>query len=191
MKNSAKMISVVLSALLSSQVVQAESDKRVRFGLDQAQEGKKIYRALAGEESFKTRALVLTFDKPKQASKEDIAEGRNTVEVPLRFLRQGTELNEKSRFFLDAVAVEFIRFNEKSDEDVKLKIVAHTDVAGPADYNQQRTEKYATTVKNYLLEKFSEKITGKDLVVSGAGETAPAYSPYMSENNRIELSFLN
>lgn len=77
----------------------------------------------------------------------------------------------------------------KTNEDIKLKIVGHTDSDGDDTSNLELSRKRALAVKNALVSKYD--VTEDRLEVDGKGESAPA-SPNESPegkaaNRRVEF----
>jgi len=77
-------------------------------------------------------------------------------------------------------------------EALSLKIVGHTDDVGSAAYNQQLSERRASSVADYLVDQFG--ITSDRLQVSGKGESSPLIEDTTvearAENRRVEMIFL-
>jgi outer membrane protein OmpA-like peptidoglycan-associated protein len=69
-----------------------------------------------------------------------------------------------------------------------LAVEGHTDSVGTDDYNQQLSEKRATSVRDYLVQ---QGIASDAIVASGFGKTSPVASNDTSEgraqNRRVEL----
>ncbi len=69
-------------------------------------------------------------------------------------------------------------------------IDGHTDSQGPAEYNQQLSERRATAVKNRLVEKFD--IPARRLTARGFGESKPVADNKTkegrSQNRRVEVA---
>ncbi|AEX24924.1 OmpA family protein [Vibrio sp. EJY3] len=72
----------------------------------------------------------------------------------------------------------------------KVRIVGHTDSAGPEAYNQRLSERRAQSVANYLEQQGVDRTR---LTVSGAGESSPVASNETAEgraqNRRVEVVF--
>ena len=72
----------------------------------------------------------------------------------------------------------------------KVRIVGHTDSAGPEVYNQRLSERRAQSVANYLEQQGVDR---SRLTVSGSGESNPVASNETAEgraqNRRVEVVF--
>ncbi|MBR9826032.1 MAG: OmpA family protein [Alphaproteobacteria bacterium] len=70
-----------------------------------------------------------------------------------------------------------------------VDIIGHTDSTGPADYNQQLSERRAMSVGGYLI---AQRVMRDRLYVAGMGERALLISPETSaydrqQNRRVEI----
>lgn len=78
----------------------------------------------------------------------------------------------------------------KNNPFVSAEIYGHADSTGPAEYNQNLSERRAAAVVNYLVQ---HGVKPEQLTAKGLGETAPAASNETSEgrqkNRRVELQF--
>ncbi len=81
-----------------------------------------------------------------------------------------------------------------SDElaGVTLTIVGHTDDRGSEAYNQRLSEQRASSVANYLRDKFA--VSADRLTVVGEGEAMPLIAETTAEaraqNRRVEMTFV-
>ncbi|MEO9023144.1 MAG: OmpA family protein [Ginsengibacter sp.] len=77
----------------------------------------------------------------------------------------------------------------KSDENLKVNIVGHTDAVGDEAFNEELSLRRAEAVKNILVNEFS--INGDRLQFSGKGETQPVdendTEKGRSNNRRVEF----
>jgi len=99
-------------------------------------------------------------------------------------------LTRKSRTSLDAVAV-FVKDNPQ----LVLELGAHTDTNGKSAYNQELSQKRASNVVDYLVEKHG--IQQSQLIAHGYGEAQPVNDcgsrcseTEHAENRRTELKIL-
>jgi outer membrane protein OmpA-like peptidoglycan-associated protein len=76
----------------------------------------------------------------------------------------------------------------QSYPDTDIELQGHTDSKGSESYNQDLSEKRASTVSGYLSSK---GISASRLTIKGFGETAPKYgnetADGRSENRRVEF----
>lgn len=97
-----------------------------------------------------------------------------------------TDLKPAAKEELDAYA-DYMKNNLNRD----IKITGHTDTTGPAEYNQNLSERRAASAKTYLQEK---GIDGQRVETVGKGETTPAVSNATAEgraeNRRIEIEVI-
>ncbi len=74
-------------------------------------------------------------------------------------------------------------------DDTEILIEGHTDATGPADYNQQLSERRAEAVKRFLLQ---EGVDPKRITSVGYGEEQPVADNSMEtgrrENRRVEIA---
>lgn len=80
----------------------------------------------------------------------------------------------------------------KSNPDVRVRIVGHTDSTGAADYNKGLSERRATSVRSYLIKHGGVALTR--MQVGGTGEAEPLASNATRQgralNRRVEFIVL-
>ena len=129
---------------------------------------------------------------------------------------EGCKLTEKEYELLDTgmLRLEGIRFSLGSAEidpvaypildeagqilskwkELRVEIGGHTDSQGSDSFNQKLSEKRANSVRDYLLNNFSD-INPENLTATGYGESSPIASNETAEgrdkNRRVELKVLN
>jgi outer membrane protein OmpA-like peptidoglycan-associated protein/Tol biopolymer transport system component len=105
------------------------------------------------------------------AEEEEVIEEEEPAELkiiefelsPVYFKFDSYELTEKGQVKLDKIA-SFL----KNYTTIKAELQGHTDAKGPSEYNQRLSEKRASSVLNYLLNK---GINVERLKTLGFGET--------------------
>ncbi|MDJ0623508.1 MAG: OmpA family protein [Desulfocapsaceae bacterium] len=65
----------------------------------------------------------------------------------------------------------------------QIEVAGHTDITGPADYNQQLSVRRAESVKNALIQ---QGVAPERIVAVGYGETQPISSNHAT-NRRVEI----
>jgi outer membrane protein OmpA-like peptidoglycan-associated protein len=77
----------------------------------------------------------------------------------------------------------------KDFEETKILIVGHTDSKGPADYNQQLSERRAQSASDYLDR---QGLDSGRLITTGKGESEPVATNETEEgrqqNRRVEVA---
>ena len=72
---------------------------------------------------------------------------------------------------------------------VHIDIIGHTDSTGPADYNQQLSERRAQAIRDFLVNQ--RDVDGTIIDVSGVGESEPvadnATAAGRAQNRRVEV----
>ncbi len=72
--------------------------------------------------------------------------------------------------------------------DTNIEVQGHTDSKGTASYNQDLSERRATSVSNYLLQ---QSVTSSRLTTKGFGENTPKYNNEnvegQTQNRRVEF----
>lgn len=132
----------------------------------------------------------ISFGKPKTApSSADlgtpaVAEQSSSIGLPIKFAYNSAEVLGESKPFLDEIG-RMLSLPNFANE--KLVIEGHTDAGGSEDYNRYLSERRATSVKNYLKQKFN--IASNRLFVNGMGESQPLpdVSPYAAVNRRVQF----
>jgi OOP family OmpA-OmpF porin len=101
----------------------------------------------------------------------------------VEFASDSDELNAVSRTILDGVAKELARH-----PDMKVEVAGHTSITGPAEYNQNLSERRARSVADYLI---STGLAADRFTVRGYGEEEPiadnATREGRAKNRRVEL----
>jgi len=74
-----------------------------------------------------------------------------------------------------------------SDESTRISLQGHTDMYGPASYNDELSIRRAESAKNYLVDTF--KISPERIVTLGFGfeRLADKDDPYGPVNRRVEV----
>jgi outer membrane protein OmpA-like peptidoglycan-associated protein len=79
----------------------------------------------------------------------------------------------------------------KSNPDIKIKLIGHTDSDGSDYYNDNLSLKRAKAVANYLIQKGVEK---DRIITEGKGKREPLYdnnSRFKKWNRRVEVYIVN
>jgi flagellar motor protein MotB len=78
-----------------------------------------------------------------------------------------------------------------ADKSMRIEIDAHTDNVGDAAYNQQLSQKRASAIRTYLVQK---GIDGNRIIAKGYGENVPVGDNNTEEgramNRRVEISVI-
>lgn len=97
------------------------------------------------------------------------------------------ELNPESHKLLDKFAEEM-----KSNPELKVQIIGHTDDVGSEDFNLELSIKRAFSVKEYLVLK---GCSPENIQTSGKGKGEPLNSNFSendrAKNRRVEFAFIN
>jgi OOP family OmpA-OmpF porin len=108
---------------------------------------------------------------------------RVTTLEGVEFGSDSDELNAVSKSILDGHAIELARH-----PDMKVEIAGHTSSTGPAEYNQNLSERRARSVADYLI---STGLAADRFSVRGYGESEPiadnATREGRAKNRRVEL----
>ena len=76
----------------------------------------------------------------------------------------------------------------KEYPDTDIEVQGHTDSKGTVSYNQDLSERRATSVSNYLMQ---QSVTSSRLTIKGFGEKTPKYSNEnvegKTQNRRVEF----
>jgi OOP family OmpA-OmpF porin len=130
------------------------------------------------------RILVRTPEAP--AKEAEPAARRRIVLRGINFAFDSAVIAQADEGILD-VAVEQLR----SNPDVRVRIVGHTDSTGPDGYNQNLSERRARSVLDYLVAKGIER---ERLESAGRGEAEPVAGndtrDGRAQNRRVELDIL-
>lgn len=118
---------------------------------------------------------------------ERISNTGSTITLKNIFFETGSAvLKSESKFELNALA-QFL----KDNNNIKIKIIGHTDDIGTESDNQILSEKRAAVVINYLKQ---QGIAVERLISEGKGETSPiddnATEKGRQNNRRIEFTIL-
>jgi len=112
---------------------------------------------------------------------------RVTALEGVEFASDSAELTSASRQMLDATADELARH-----PDMRVEIAGHTSSTGPAEYNQDLSERRARSVADYLI---SRGLDADRFTVKGYGESEPiadnATREGRARNRRVEMRILN
>lgn len=94
-----------------------------------------------------------------------------------------SSLRSSSRATLDELATNFRQY-----PDNKIVVEGHTDSVGADSYNQQLSEKRASTVADYLIDR---GVSSSNVIVYGYGEMRPKSTNDSAEgrqlNRRVEI----
>ncbi len=108
-----------------------------------------------------------------------------TLKASALFDLNKSTLKESAKAELDALAD---RIN-KDAKVVEVRIVGHTDSTGTEAYNQQLSERRATTVRDYAVSK---GVNPNIISASGMGESAPVAdnttSAGRAQNRRVDVT---
>jgi len=118
---------------------------------------------------------------------ERISNTGSTITLKNIFFETGSAvLKSESQFELNAL-IQFL----KDNNNIKIKIIGHTDDIGTESDNQILSEKRAAVVINYLKQ---QGIAVERLISEGKGETSPiddnATEKGRQNNRRIEFTIL-
>ena len=97
-----------------------------------------------------------------------------------------SELRDETKSLLDDLAATISNAKLASN----ITVIGHTCWIGTEKYNQDLSQRRATSAKNYLIEK---GIPANILFADGKGESQPAYDnegPDIAKNRRVVVSFL-
>ena len=135
------------------------------------------------------------FDIPKQDGKLTMEENlqiqvvtnyKKIYNLKIHFAPNRAELYEAAKKEIDKLAEEM-----KKNPAMKIEIAGHTDNVGDANVNLQVSQKRASAIKTYLVEK---GISEKRMIAKGYGKTAPVGDNNTEEgrsrNRRIEIRML-
>lgn len=123
---------------------------------------------------------TMAVDKPflKDFTMEPIRVGKKTVLNNVFFETNSYELNQKSAVELNRL-VQFL----KSNPQLKIEIMGHTDNSGNEKFNLSLSENRAKSVADYLIQ---QGIDAKRITYKGYGEKFP-----VADNNTAEGRALN
>ena len=112
----------------------------------------------------------------------DFPESNNVViEFNILFNTASSKIiGDESFQFLDQIIIKL-----KKQQNLKIKIIGHTDKEGSADYNKILSIKRAKSVASYLIDI---GISKSRITTDGKGALFPK-SDHKSENRRVEFNF--
>jgi outer membrane protein OmpA-like peptidoglycan-associated protein len=111
-----------------------------------------------------------------------------TLNLPssITFATNSADLNAQFYNALGGVAMVLKEYNK-----TVIEVAGHTDSTGSDQYNQQLSERRASSVANYLV---GQGITQQRLLTVGAGETRPVASndteSGRAQNRRVEMTIV-
>jgi len=111
-----------------------------------------------------------------------------TLNMPgnVTFAFNSGDINAQFYPILDSVAVVLEEFDKTF-----VEVAGHTDSVGSTDYNQQLSERRASSVASYLT---SRQVDSQRLITVGAGENYPiatnATAAGQAQNRRVELTIV-
>lgn len=111
-----------------------------------------------------------------------------TLNLPssITFATNSADLNGQFYNALGGVAMVLKEYNK-----TVIEVAGHTDSSGSDQYNQQLSERRASSVANYLV---GQGITQQRLLTVGAGETRPVASndteAGRAQNRRVEMTIV-
>ncbi|TCS42355.1 choice-of-anchor L domain-containing protein [Reinekea marinisedimentorum] len=124
---------------------------------------------------------------PEPATIEMVCEDFNGVMDSIQFKTGSYDLTDESGAALNSVVDSMLRYPE-----LAIKVEAHTDSIGDAEFNQTLSEKRAESVKAYLT---SFDVEGSRIELAGYGESVPIASNDTVEgralNRRVEFQVTN
>ena len=86
-------------------------------------------------------------------------------------------IKEESYLYLKRLAEYLVK-----NDNIKLKVIGHTDLHGKSDFNDELSEKRATSVRKYLIKLGVQK---NRLTVEGAGESLPVINNTSPKADRL------
>ncbi|MES0488795.1 MAG: OmpA family protein [Leptospirales bacterium] len=107
---------------------------------------------------------------------QPIEKNRSFTIQSIHFDHNSDQIQEESYVYLDRLAAYL-----KKHQGMKLKIIGHTDLIGKEEFNLKLSQKRASSVKKYLVDK---GVTNK-LKIEGAGETRPVINNKEPKANRL------
>src|SRR5689334_13571244 len=111
-----------------------------------------------------------------------------TLNLPssITFATNSADLNAQFYNALDGVAMVLKEYNK-----TVIEVAGHTDSTGSDQYNQQLSQRRASSVANYLA---SHGVVNQRLMTVGAGETHPVASndseSGRAQNRRVEMTIV-
>ena len=111
-----------------------------------------------------------------------------TLNMPgnVTFAFNSGDINSQFYPILDSVALVLDEYDQTF-----VEVAGHTDSVGTAEYNQQLSERRATSVADYLM---SRKVDRQRLITVGGGENYPIASNSTeagkAQNRRVELTIV-
>ena len=125
-----------------------------------------------------------TFETDSVTQKDDLS--MKFVIRNINFDLDSYDLNESAKTETKKIA-EFLKNNAK----LNLNIIGHTDTIGTIKYNQKLSEKRASSIYKYLINKGIDK---ERLSYLGKGESEPLeeflYKENLDKNRRVEFEFI-
>jgi outer membrane protein OmpA-like peptidoglycan-associated protein len=178
---------------LSNKTIQSsvKSDPRNGKYLFVLNEGSN-YALNVNKEGYLFQSLAFDYSEGTQENVtvdiylEKAEKGSKVVLNNIFFDTDKCDLKEESKTELDLI-VKYMQTNPK----IKVQISGHTDNVGDKSYNQNLSEKRATSVVDYLI---NAGIPKEQLVIKGFGEVKPQVENNSPENKaknrRIEFEIL-
>ncbi len=124
---------------------------------------------------------------PQQVTRSILYTGLFRI-IGVNFEFDQSDLLPEARTSLDVVGEALVRYPE-----LRVEVAGHTDAIGPAEYNQQLSQRRAETVRQYLLDSID--IAPERITARGYGETEPLASNETTTgrtlNRRVEIRVLN
>jgi outer membrane protein OmpA-like peptidoglycan-associated protein len=104
------------------------------------------------------------------------------LSLKINFELDSTELTQTAQQHLDELGEELVL-----SESIRISLQGHTDMHGPASYNEDLSIRRARSAKNYIVDTF--KINPERIVTLGFGfeRLADENDPYSPENRRVEV----
>ena len=121
------------------------------------------------------------------AEVERVGEGiKITFDSGLLFALDSDDLNSASRENLAELANTLKKY-----EDTDILVDGYTDATGPEEYNQDLSERRATSVERYLV---AQNVASNRILARGFGESEPVASNDTAagrqENRRVEVAIM-
>lgn len=104
------------------------------------------------------------------------------LSLKINFELDSYELTQTAQQHLDELGEELA-----TSESIRISLQGHTDMYGPASYNEDLSIRRAESAKSYLVDIF--KISPERIVTLGFGfeRLADEENPYSPENRRVEV----
>ena len=116
-----------------------------------------------------------------------VAPAARKLDLSIQFDYNSAKLQESSRPLLVNLAA---AMGSDRIKELKFRIEGHTDSVGRATYNQQLSQRRATSVLEFLAQPGVDK---QRLQAEGKGSTEPLYpeKPEAMENRRVRITTLD